>query len=81
MTPLRFIGKDPNSDVGQSPTAWVDENNADMVFQGWKANEQTQVNCQATGPIPDNEAVIRIPARMVPIVRKACDAAERARLR
>jgi hypothetical protein len=31
--------------------------------------------------IPDGEAVIRIPARMVPMIREACDAIERAQLR
>ncbi|MGW1072632.1 hypothetical protein [Streptomyces sp. NPDC002537] len=78
---LRFIAKDPNTQTGQSPTAWVDEDNADMVFQGWKADETTQDECQETGPIPDHETVIRIPARMVPAIRKACDVAEqRARL-
>ncbi|GAA0392196.1 hypothetical protein [Streptomyces luteireticuli] len=79
---LRFIAKDPNSQTGQSPSAWVDDDNADMVFQGWKADKTTQDECQQTGPIPDHEAVIRIPARMVPAIRKACDVAEqRARLR
>lgn len=74
---LRFIGIDPGTDTGQCPTVWVDEENADVVFQGWKANERTLEECFATGSIPETEAVIRIPARMVPIIRKACDEAER----
>jgi hypothetical protein len=31
--------------------------------------------------IPDHEAVIRIPARMVSMIREACDAVERADVR
>lgn len=31
--------------------------------------------------IPDDEAVVRIPARMVPMIREACDAVERAAVR
>ncbi|MFD3803250.1 hypothetical protein ACFWSF_13285 [Streptomyces sp. NPDC058611] len=73
---LRFVGIDPNTDTGQCPTVWVDENNADVVLQGWKADQQTEAECLATGSIPDTEAVIRIPARMVKILREACDAAE-----
>ncbi|MER7723588.1 hypothetical protein [Streptomyces sp. NPDC096323] len=30
--------------------------------------------------IPENEAIIRIPARMVHMIREACDAVERAEL-
>lgn len=46
------------------------------MFQGWKADEALQAQCLATGTIPDTEAVIRLPARMVQQIREACDAAE-----
>ncbi|MFJ6566467.1 hypothetical protein ACIQNU_03545 [Streptomyces sp. NPDC091292] len=75
---LRFFGKDPQTDGDECPTVWVDEDTADMLFQGWKADAATEAECLTVGHIPDTEAVIRIPARMVPLVRKACDAAERA---
>ncbi|MCX2970584.1 MULTISPECIES: hypothetical protein [Streptomyces] len=78
--PLRFIAKDPETDTGQSPTVWVDEKNFDLVFQGWKIDEATEKECLQVGVIPDHEAVVRIPARMVSIIREACDAAERAQL-
>lgn len=77
---LRFIGIDPNTGQGNCPTVWLDEDKAELVLQGWKPDEATEAECLATGPIPDHEAVIRIPARMVPILREACDAAERAEL-
>ncbi|MEU3369669.1 hypothetical protein ABZ734_04120 [Streptomyces sp. NPDC006660] len=56
---------------------FVDDTNADRVFQGWNGDEATQDQCRAHGPIADNEGVVRIPARMVSMIRKACDDAER----
>ncbi|MEV0280026.1 hypothetical protein AB0I22_27040 [Streptomyces sp. NPDC050610] len=79
---LLFLGKDPNTNGDDCPTVWVDDTTADLVFQGWKADEVTEVECRIVGHIPDTETVIRIPSRMVPLVRKACDEAEqRAALR
>ena len=85
---LQFIGIDPNTGGEGSPTAWVEEETADLVLQGIKAEQALEtlvggtewVAGHATG-IPGHETVIRIPARMVPILRKACDVAEqRAKL-
>ncbi|MEU9197430.1 hypothetical protein [Streptomyces hundungensis] len=73
---LLFFGKDPNTNGDDCPTVWVDDASADLVLQGWKADAGTETECLAVGHIPDTEAVIRIPARMVPLIRKACDAAE-----
>ncbi|NXY97935.1 hypothetical protein HYE82_26885 [Streptomyces sp. BR123] len=75
---LMFFGKDPDTDEDHCPTVWVDDKTADLVLQGWKTDEATEEKCLIFGPIPDTEAVIRIPARMVPQIRKACDAAERS---
>ncbi|MEU9376494.1 hypothetical protein AB0D94_22345 [Streptomyces sp. NPDC048255] len=82
---LRFVGMDPNTGGEGSPTVWVEEQSADLVLQGEEADEllaalvgRTEwVAGHKTG-IPAHERVIRIPARMVPILREACDAAERA---
>ncbi|WP_058047328.1 hypothetical protein [Streptomyces roseifaciens] len=78
---LVFFGKDPNTDGDECPTVWVDDRTADLVFQGWRADEATEKECLMVGHIPETEAVVRIPARMVPLIRKACDAAERTELR
>ena len=86
---LELVGIDPETGSGQSPTIWVDLESAtvDIVFQSWKADEETQGVCAATEipghavGIPPNEGVFRVPARMVPLIRKACDIAERAQLR
>ncbi|WP_367136616.1 MULTISPECIES: hypothetical protein [Streptomyces] len=73
---LLFFGKDPNTNGDDCPTVWVDGKSADLVLQGWKADGETEEECRTVGHIPDTEAVIRIPARMVPLIRKACDEAE-----
>jgi hypothetical protein len=86
---LRFVGIDPNTGGGGSPTVWVEEESADLVLQGEEAEVllKAMVGGTAWVPghavgIPAHETVIRIPARMVPILREACDVAEqRARLR
>ncbi|HZH27292.1 MAG TPA: hypothetical protein VEY95_08925 [Azospirillaceae bacterium] len=78
--PLQFIGIDPNTGDGESPTVWIDEEKNELVLQGWKPDEELATECasfevpgHAVG-IPDHEAVVRIPARMTQLIRKACDA-------
>lgn len=84
---LRFIGIDPSTGQGESPTVWVDEEKNELVFQGWKPGAELEAECAAfevpghAVGIPENEAVIRIPARMVSMIREACDAVERADVR
>ncbi|MFG3021998.1 hypothetical protein ACGFZQ_26185 [Streptomyces sp. NPDC048254] len=84
---LRFIGIDPNTGTGESPTVWVDDTTNELVIQGWKPDQALEAECAAFAVpghavgIPDHEAVVRIPARMVPVLREACDAVERAELR
>jgi hypothetical protein len=77
---LQFFGIDPNTGDGESPTVWVDQDKHELVLQGWKPDEPTLAEAAAFElpghaiGIPGHEAVIRIPARMVPMIRKACDA-------
>lgn len=82
--PLRFIGIDPDTKTADSPTVWVNQEKREIVFQGWKPDAELEAECAAfevpghAVGIPDGEAVIRIPARMVKMIREACDAVERA---
>ena len=76
---LQYIGIDPDTGQGNCPTVWVDDKNDDLVLQGWLVDEITLAECLAIGDVPETEAVIRIPARIVPLIREACDVAERAR--
>lgn len=81
---LLFIGIDPDTGQSGSPTAWVDTDTADIVLQSYTADDRTREQCvQNTAPghekgIPSHESVIRIPVHLVPMLREACDAAERA---
>lgn len=83
---LQFIGIDPDTGKNGSPTAWVDLENADIVIQSYTADKETQSQCvENTAPghthgIPAHETVIRIPARLVSVLREACDVAERTQL-
>ncbi|MFF2542650.1 hypothetical protein ACFVUY_08800 [Kitasatospora sp. NPDC058063] len=78
---LLFIAKDPNTNGENCPTVWVDPDTKDIVLQGWKADPETEALCLTTGPIPETEAVVRLPARMAAAIREACDAAEGADVR
>ncbi|MGW4690317.1 hypothetical protein ACWEPM_36285 [Streptomyces sp. NPDC004244] len=82
---LRFVGMDPNTGGEGPPTVWVEEESSDLVEQGEATDElfialvgSTEWVAGHRKGIPPYERVIRIPARMVPILREACDAAERA---
>ena len=84
---LQFIGIDPNTGDRESPTVWVDQDKRELVFQGWKPGPELEAECAAfevpghAQGIPAGEAVIRIPARMIHMIREACDAIERADIR
>lgn len=85
--PLLFIGIDPDTGKTNSPTIWVDQKEKELVLQGLKPGAALEAECagfhvpgHAVG-IPEDEAVIRIPARLVPMIREACDVIDRAGLR
>jgi len=79
---LRFVGIDPSTKTGDSPTVWVDQEKKELVFQGWRPGPELEAECAAfevpghAVGIPADEAVIRIPARMVHMIREACDVLE-----
>jgi len=60
---LRFLGKDPNSDNGQSPTVWDDGDS--YVVQGWRIDDAATL--AEIGDVPAHETVIRIPKRLMPV--------------
>ncbi|MFE6223342.1 hypothetical protein [Streptomyces sp. NPDC057854] len=85
--PLQFIGVDPESGQTGSPTIWVDDRTGDLIAQSYIADEQTRAECiEKNAPghekvVPVGEAIIRIPANMIQILKEAIDAAERAAVR
>jgi hypothetical protein len=73
---LVFVGIDPNTPGGNCPSVWIDDQTGDMVFQGWEeTDEANRADIAARSPILDHERIVRLPARMVPIVREALEAA------
>ncbi|WP_066950863.1 hypothetical protein [Streptomyces lushanensis] len=74
---IQFVGIDPDTDEDGCPTVWVDTGTSDLLIQSYTADDESTAECHALSPakapIPPTETVIRIPQRMVPIIRKACD--------
>lgn len=57
----RFLGKDPESQVGQSPTLFVTDrtDRKTYIAQGWVVTDpQTLAD---VGPVPEGEAIIEVP--------------------
>lgn len=73
---LQFIGKDPESGDHGSPAVWVDANTKDLIVQGITADEPTRSTTSRDVPIPDHESVVRLPQRMIPLLREALRVAE-----
>jgi hypothetical protein len=59
---LRFLGKDPDSEFGSSPTLYYDDERDTYVFQGWKVLDAERL---AQLDLPDHETVIEFPRRMM----------------
>jgi hypothetical protein len=57
----RFLGKDPESQVDNSPTLFATDRTDRVTYiaQGWKVTDP-QVLADV-GPVPDHEALIEIP--------------------
>jgi hypothetical protein len=57
----KFLGTDPESQEGQSPTLFATDrtDRSTFIAQGWKVTDP-QVLADV-GPIPDHEAIIEIP--------------------
>jgi hypothetical protein len=58
---LKFLGKDPGSNVDNSPTIW-DDGDA-YVIQGWRITDPADL--AEIGEVPAHETVVRIPKRMM----------------
>ncbi|MFJ9051750.1 hypothetical protein ACIRPO_18700 [Streptomyces bacillaris] len=73
---LRFVGKDPESGDHGCPAVWVDEDTKKLVIQGVTANSDTVSRTVRDSPLPAHESVVRLPQRMIPLLREALDGAE-----
>jgi hypothetical protein len=57
----RFLGKDPESNVGDSPTLFATDrtDRSTFIAQGWKVTDPQLL--ADVGRIPDHEGLIEIP--------------------
>ena len=61
----RFLGKDPNSENGESPTLFATDrtDRKTYIAQGWKVTDpQTLAD---VGTVPDHETIIEIPEDVI----------------
>jgi hypothetical protein len=71
-----FLAQVPETPSGQSPTIWRDESTGDLIVQGYRATQEDHVRADLAGStpghhhgidtIPDHEAIVRVPASMLP---------------
>jgi hypothetical protein len=57
----RFLGKDPGSTEGDSPTLFATDRTDRITYvaQGWKVTDPQVLD--DVGPVPDHETLIEIP--------------------
>ncbi len=57
----QFLGKDPESQVGQSPTLFATDrtDRKTYIAQGWVVTDPQAL--ADVGPVPEGEAIIEIP--------------------
>lgn len=60
---LEFLGGDPTSEVGGSPTVWRDTETGDYILRGWVISD-TEILTQI-GEDPAGEISMRFPQRMM----------------
>lgn len=63
MMTMRYLGKDPDSEHGGSPTVWEDGDT--YVVQGWRITDGATL--AEVGDVPAHETVIRIPKRLMTV--------------
>jgi hypothetical protein len=70
--PLRFIGKDPDSDTNNCPAMFIEEETGDLLFQGWTVTDTgTLAEAEQHSPMADSEGLVRLPARMRAMIMEA----------
>ncbi len=58
-----FLGKDPDSQEGQSPTLFATDraDRVTYIAQGWKVTDPQALADVGPVPVPDHETLIEIP--------------------
>ncbi|GAB3432471.1 hypothetical protein [Actinophytocola sediminis] len=62
---VRFLGKDPDSIEGESPTLFATDraDRVTYIAQGWKVTDPQAL--AGIGPVPDHETLIEIPEEVL----------------
>lgn len=62
---IRFLCIDPDTNGGNCPAVFVDDETGDMLMQGWvETNPATLAAMAEHSPLAENEMIVRLPARM-----------------
>lgn len=79
-----FLAQIPNTPDTESPTVWRDDATGDLIVQGYKGTEEDYLQADAAGStgnhrhgpdtIPAHEAIVRVPASIIPALREALSA-------
>jgi hypothetical protein len=66
----RFLGKDPDSQVGQSPTLFATDrvDRKTYIAQGWIVTDPEAL--ADVGPVPPGEALVEIPEDVLALYRR-----------
>ncbi|MCY0941296.1 hypothetical protein [Streptomyces antarcticus] len=72
---LRFVGKDPESGDHGCPAVWVDDDRRILV-QGRRADTDTLSQTTADSARSEDEALIILEPRMIPLLKEAIRVAE-----
>ncbi len=59
---LTFLGKDPTSQDGDSPTIYYDDEADTYLVQSWKVTDSVRL---AQLRLPEHETVVELPRRMM----------------
>lgn len=61
----QFLGKDPESQEGQSPTLFATDraDRRTYIAQGWKVTDPEALS--DVGPVPDHETLVEIPEEVL----------------
>jgi hypothetical protein len=61
----RFLGKDPESNVGDSPTLFATDRDDRITYiaQGWRVTDPDAL--ADVGPVPQHETLIEIPEEVL----------------
>jgi hypothetical protein len=65
MMQVRFLGKDPDSQVDNSPTLYATDRTDRITYvaQGWRVTDPEAL--AAIGPVPEHETLIEIPEEVL----------------